>query len=170
MFLRARVACFIAPVTFSVLWPGGRGRALISVPWLFHAAREACSTADTEYLSPRTRSVLHRAAHFFRAAAGWTREDMPTVLWRSLFRGFLIFRFEKILCSIYALDARAHKVCSIVQEIFSVRWSAFVRYFTVAKRHLLQKQSPIAPKNLRGFGCLNNCWSVLQIRALCVAG
>ena len=39
----------------------GRGRTLISVPWLFHAAREACFTADTEYLSPRTRSVLHRA-------------------------------------------------------------------------------------------------------------
>ena len=117
--------------------------------------------------------MFHRAGHFFRVVAGWTREDVPTVLWRSLFRGFLIFRFEKILCSIYALyalDARAHKVCSIVPEIFSVLWSAFVRYFTVAKRHLLQKQSPIAPKNLRGFGCLNNCWSVLQIRALCVAG
>ena len=107
--------------------------------------------------SCRTRSVLHRAGSFLRSVAGWTREDMPTVLWRSLFRGFLIFRFEKILCSIYALyalDAGAHKVCSIVPEIFSVLWSAFVRYFTVAKRHLLQKQSPIAPKNLRGFGWL----------------
>ena len=90
--------------------------------------------------------MFHRAGGFLRSVAGWTREDVPTVLWRSLFRGFLIFRFEKILCSIYALDARAHEVCSFAPEIFSVLWSAFVRYFTVAKRHLLQKQSPLRRK------------------------
>ena len=84
--------------------------------------------------SCRTRSVFHRTGHFFRAVAGWTWEDMPTVLWRSLFRGFLIFRFEKILCSIYALDARAHEVCSFAHAKRVSSRREFSSFYTRAGR------------------------------------
>ena len=64
-----------------MLRPGGRGRALISVPWLFHAAREACSTAHAVcFIAPGVFSVLW--------PGGRERTHLP-------FYGFLIFRSEK---------------------------------------------------------------------------
>ena len=110
---------FIAPVAFSVLWSGGRGRALISVPWLFHAARKVCPIAPEVFIHSVARRTREDASAVPRLPLpmNWQHNQKRKRRPRP-FCGFSVPRFSDLprqwvspFCS--RADARARKACPI---------------------------------------------------------